>query len=320
MLIIRTLQPGRPRGTTLIELMVSTGVYAFLVLALFAIMRSGTNAWKAVEARGQAQAQVRTFDRDAIFELRRTSLASIVLFGYNSGDSYQHGIAFESAMNDADNPAVLHDPLQFWSSPVPGQPCPNIEWQRWVLYYITRPNSTEHANDYGYTCQTTGINSYTAGAYTDNICPHKWLVRKDIYLKNGANLSIRNNSDLTATGSTGQPFIEGYGSEPTLSGLYAEAGAGSLVSRVRLLAREVLAMNIAIKDGYGNTMSEAAGLIQSGPNEGHLNVANGARGIEIDMKTFRLLDAATIVNVGSGNLSGSPYTIQTNAFIYPMNP
>jgi len=303
----------RKRGATLIELMITVGVYTFIVLALFALTRDGTKGWKSIETRTQVQSQLRNFERDISEELKRTALDSIRFYGMNTGDSYKRGILMLSAMNNRDDVTVLGEPSSFWVDETKDPPEP--KWQRWVLFYLTRPDRDEHVRTYGYACK-----SYDTNPAPDNLCPHKWLVRKDIYL---SAMSANTKTQLTALSKdklvegsgSGRPFIEGNqgaGDEPTEAQLFAlQTTSGSLVARTRILARDILSFSFNVLD--------AAGAPLPTPVNAKGAIKTGGKIVLFDVKAFKVTEAQGLISVGESDMSSSTFTVQLDNRVIPQN-
>lgn len=300
-----TIEAGRRsrrRGATLIELLISTGVFSFIAIALFALMRDGTRNWQAVEARSNVQTQLRTFERDITEELQKCQLSSVRIYGYNTGESYQHAIVFKSAMNETDNASRLGAPILFQLGAE--IPVPQIHWQRFVLYYINRPTDAQHMADYGFTCATSATSPNP-----DNICPHKWLIRKDISLS--ANLTqAADFTDASKNGGVG-PLIESGGVDSSLL-MFPPPGQPAPVGnvwRLKVLARDILAFNLGVSDAAGTSVGvDASGAPKSGGTV-----------IHYDIKTVKLMEAASMLRIGNSDLSQSQYTIQLDNAATPVN-
>jgi type II secretory pathway pseudopilin PulG len=324
------------RGATLIELLVSIAVYSFLTLGLLALTRNATDSWRAVDARDAVQSQLRVFERDITAELKRASLSSIVFYH----QSYQHAICFKSAMNDINNNSKptgpVGDPLTFWANPAQAWPN-NVTWQRYTMYYITRPSAAQHQHDYGYTCagyNSTNPSGGGGGNPVDNICPHKWLIRKDLLLA----ANITKNTDV-------KKYIEPIGSEPDLlngsQNLYGELTGGNHmqdIARIRIIGREVLSLNFSTLDADGNSVAlQANGQINNGPSGAHaqlsyselqpiaankINAAYPVTTISYDAKAMKLLEAMQMISLGKTgtDYSKSAFTIQLDDRVSPENP
>jgi len=317
----------RRRGTTLIELMITVGVYSFLVISLFSLTQQGTSNWHSIESRANVQSSLRSAERDMITEIRRSSYSSLVI---NMNTGYQHAILVKSAMNTVDNVNVLGDPLNFIVDNTAQPPVP--KWQRYVLYYVTRQSFNDHMANYGFVCAAPSGNS-------DDICPHKMLVRKDVMLaaaQPSATQPLFGATPNTVHNTSEYDYIEAAGQEADQTNLYAEAaGSGApfsnpYIQRVRVLANNILSFNVGVFASDGVTpVATPANLLPTTPSI-----------IEFDLKAFKMTEAAQFVAVGSQSLvtypggpgSGppgtnttyetatAPFSIQLDNRVVPQNP
>ena len=303
-------------GTTLLELLIVTSIFSFLALATFVLFHHGSAFWLAVQQRSAMQGQLQRFQREISAELRRTSRSSIFLWGYSPNDSYKRGICCKSAMNDVRDPTRLGDPIAFQVDDHQNPPVP--AWQRWVLFYVTRMDQGQHLDTYGYVCASYSGDQKVA----DNVCPHKWLVRKDIYLTYKNKPTIEKRADLVdpaRNGTVGLPFIEGskdgIGSEPTTAGLSTQQegqAPGSLVRRARVVATDVLTFNFAVKTPMGGD----TGIDSLGHILGNT--------VAFDVRALKMVEAQASstgpANIGIADMSRSVYTLQLDNRVTPENP
>lgn len=312
-----TRSPGWGRqGATLLELLIVTSIFSFLALATFVLFHHGSATWVAVQQRSAMQGQLQRFQREISSELRRTSRSSVFLWGYSPNDSYKHGICCKSAMNDVRDVTRLGDPVAFQIDDSQNPPVP--AWQRWVLFYVTRMDQGQHLNTYGYVCSSYSGDQKAA----DNVCPHKWLVRKDIYLTYKNKPTIEKRADLvdpTRNGTSSLPFIEGggdgIGGEPTTAGLSAQQenqAPGSLIRRARILATDVLTFNFAVKTPTGGD----TGIDSLGHILGNT--------VAFDVRALKMIEAQASssgpAQLGTTDMSRSVYTLQLDNRITPENP
>jgi hypothetical protein len=141
------------KGTTLVELMVACAIFSALAVSVFSILRYGTRNWRSIESRNSVQVEIRKAEFDLNKEVSRTALSTLIAYPWTGVTDYRHALLFQTAA-DLEGIKITTDENG------------NLQWQRWLLYYIIRPP--------GDTCAAPGG--------TDNICPHKWLVKKDIAL------------------------------------------------------------------------------------------------------------------------------------------
>ena len=329
------------RGATLIELMITCGVFSFIVIALFALTRDGTEGWKSVDARSAVQSALRNFERDITTELRRTSLTSIRIWNANNNtsDSYRTAIVMKSATsspvdpNDPNVPSPLGAaayPESFFVENTTNEKYPKPNWQRWVLYYLTRPGRDQHMKEYGFLCS-----SYDKEVNPDYKCPHKWLVRKDISYVSTLFSTKEDLVNGDKNGTSGKPFLDGTGgwggelNEEELKRAHSGEGGtqtGSLVVLApRILAKNILTLRIGVE-------VDAAGM----PTEPV---------ISFDVKAFKVLETQRTLAIGQADLDtdtssyttktdqaglsvkqyaasgeNSAYTVQLDNKVIPMNP
>lgn len=186
----------RRSGTTLVELMLACTVFSVIVVTVFGVLRYGTRHWRSIEDRNAIQVEIRKAEFDIIREVTRSSLDTVITYPWTGVSDYRHALALKTAMS-------LDSPEPYFVTNEEGKP----QWQRWVLYYIIRPP--------GDGCAPPGG--------TDNICPHKWLIRKDIAL-NGINSASDIPTYLTTTITATEPHV----------------------LKAYLLAKDILSFNIAV--------------------------------------------------------------------------
>ncbi|MCL5774267.1 MAG: hypothetical protein M1536_07825 [Firmicutes bacterium] len=178
---------GRKSGTSLIELLVATGIFGLLVITVFAIFDIGSRSYYSAETRGVLQGDVRRAEYFLSNELRESTFNYFNdVYYYPSGGlhSGNHALAFKTAV---DYNRASPTRYRFVTDPASGAPV----WQGWTIYYIIRPP--------GDTCPVSPDQDW------DDVCPHKWLIKKVVTL-NSVN-TVRDletfiNTDLT-TGQAG---------------------------------------------------------------------------------------------------------------------
>ena len=160
------MKPGSS-GFSLIELIVSGGLFALVTGMLFAVLTLGFKTWRTVSARDAAQRQVRRLQLQLTRDIQRAAMNSITLaptadFAGVNGGNFDGGIIWFQSNVDLVSGQAIRDP-----SAVPIQ-------QNTVVYYLTKPSNALHTSRYGYSCQTW---SGAGSANPDEVCPHKALVR-----------------------------------------------------------------------------------------------------------------------------------------------
>lgn len=221
------LPDRRSRGATLTEVIITTGIFSLLVLALFAVMKYGVRSWKNIEARNSVQTQLRKVELFLLEDLKRSSFAQLRVetmpegWAAGSADALvgveKHGpeVWFLSALDDSGE--------QFLRTS-DGNP----DWQRNVLYYCVKPSDAWHQATYGFLCQP---DSAKVDNLYDTWCPHKWLIRKE----------IRQTSLLDETS------IQNYLTTPTSRDLEYMKTTEPDLERVQVLADTLLIFRVTLK-------------------------------------------------------------------------
>lgn len=177
-------------GATLVEVIITTGVFSVLMLTLFSVVQYGMDSWRSIEGRQVTQTMMRKIGVFAMDDIRRGSLSKmglIYLNGYNAGDKRTgvYGTGSSGTTNLGDNKAHFGQAV-FLSSAYNSQASPdaggaalfrrdgdgNPQWDKTILYYAALMDNNEHIKKYG-----GGIKELCGGAAS---CPHKWLIRREI--------------------------------------------------------------------------------------------------------------------------------------------
>lgn len=143
---------------TLLELILSTGLFAMLILVFGAMLTLGLRAWRNMEARHMAERDLRQSSFQLLKDLKgsrpdriRTSLLSNL-----DGQV----LWFSTSLRRNGEPCRDPD----------GEPI----WQGTIVYYLIRPDAAWHIQLYGSAC-----NSWS-GPGPDAFCPHKLMIRRRI--------------------------------------------------------------------------------------------------------------------------------------------
>lgn len=250
--------PRRRRGATLTEVIITTGIFSLLVLALFAVMKYGIKSWRNIESKNTVQTQLRKVELFLLEDLKRASFDWIRV--KNMPPLWVAGSSKALTGVEAHGPAVwflsaMDQDATFFTRDAEGKP----QWQRNVLYYVTKPTDAWHEKKYGFTCkQRTGA---TSDSY-DTYCPHKWLIRKEI-LQDTLLTSAEIPTYLTAP--DGYDLMDQMSLEPNLK-------------RVQMLADSLLVFRITLKkpevlvDLKAFRTLEAGDLLQIGTSSLDTNV------------------------------------------------
>ena len=177
-------------GATLVEVIITTGVFSVLMLTLFSVVQYGMDSWRSIEGRQVTQTMMRKIGVFALDDIRRGSLSKmglVYLNAYNAGDKKigAYGTGTSGTTNLGDGKGHFGQAI-FMSSAYNSQATPdaggaalfrrdgdgNPLWDKTILYYAAVMDNNEHIKKYG-----AGIKEL-CGGYTS--CPHKWLIRREI--------------------------------------------------------------------------------------------------------------------------------------------
>jgi hypothetical protein len=151
----------RPRGTTLLETVVSLGIFSLLSIVLFSAFKLGTDLWRSVDSRTEGLGRIQLCNQRLTGDIVNTAAEEIRskrVPGSGNGDA----IWFLSNLD----PTIGDPLLERYRRDDDGAPL----WQRNIIYYLIRP--ANHDAMVGQSCQ---VDSNPEG---DAICPHKMLIRK----------------------------------------------------------------------------------------------------------------------------------------------
>lgn len=151
-------------GTSLIELLVATSIFGMLVVTIFAIFNFGSKSYYSTETKGILQKDVRRVEYFLSNELRESTFNYFNdIYKYPSGGfhSGNHALAFKTAV---DHNPTSSTRFRFITDSATGAPV----WQGWIIYYIIRPTDD--------TCLPSPDLDW------DDVCPHKWLIKKIVTL------------------------------------------------------------------------------------------------------------------------------------------
>ena len=179
-------------GATLVEVLITTGVFSVLMLVLFTVVQYGMDSWRSIEGRTVTQTMMRKVGVFAMDDIRRASFGGLGLAVYEqynpsnvkkvlTGDKidepkkphYGQAIWMLSAYNEngggsgTTGSGVISASERFSRS---DSGIPN--WNKNVLYYVSTVGPKLHKDKYGGTIKDICGNSES--------CPHKWLIRCEI--------------------------------------------------------------------------------------------------------------------------------------------
>ena len=98
---VRLVRFRRSRGTTLIEVLISTAIFSFVIISIFLVFRLGTNYWKAIRVQKILQDSAKYAIDDMYKELKRTNKNTVtyVSFKNNDPDFHRDILIFFSSTN-----------------------------------------------------------------------------------------------------------------------------------------------------------------------------------------------------------------------------
>jgi len=144
----------RFRGVTLLEMMIGISMFMLLMVVLFGIFNAFLRNWRAAEARDEVHRKFLRFSNNIEKELVKSDIETV-----RCGMEKDRGwVAFKTNIDINGNPVCDNQ----------GYPV----WKRSIIYYTIRPEEDS--------CSPSGTDK-------DLICPHKFLIRKDIDDPNATN-------------------------------------------------------------------------------------------------------------------------------------
>lgn len=280
------------------------GVFAFLMISSIAIMNIGTGGFRGVESKADVARQLNRFEADVTTELKRASRASVGVYTPNS--DYRWALWFKTAMNSPDAVDASFQPLAPMGNAIMPMTDANGEavMQRYILFYITRMDQAKHLAEYGYLCGSYGT---TGGP--DVTCPHKWVVKKEIYLKKlqttgddtiglqSEASSVTNLRDSSLHLLTDTPVTQ-----DSILGESDLVTPNSVVHRATIVAQNVLSFEVT-----------RLAVSESDPTGTAPTVSATGPIVLFDLKVFKSLQASRVTSAGvasSANItfSGSAST------------
>ena len=277
-------KPVNKRGFTLIETLLSLGMFSVMAILLFQATRQGTQAWRNVETRFEAQMNLRRAEATLLQDLKGCSRASVNVTRVPSGgDAVWFLTATNTQVTFAGNEttgAIQRDPNDGTAL-----------WQRNVIYYLARPTAATH-NDIskGTSCAADPSDTSTLGT-EDRYCPHKMLIRKVV--------ALPGFSSTVAEPSIGAG-ISAYLTEPlgfSTANMLAEAFLDNPLAAPQPPAPKIVAPNLL------SFRITRVGLF-----------------VQVDLRAVRILEAQKEVGVGVTPLDTSRYILQHQFLVLPSNP
>jgi len=167
----------KTKGTSLLEMFVAVTIFSIAVFSIFSLYEYGTRNWKSMDEKNRIQTDIRKvfmfltkdIQNSTFGRFEGSAISGIKVYTTN----YTHAICLQSAIDDNNYFIINED-----KKPV----C-----QKYILYYIIRPPESFEWKDTGLegNWQDPGYGhniclSKGTPQNPDNICPHKWLIRKEL--------------------------------------------------------------------------------------------------------------------------------------------
>ncbi len=275
------------KGSTLVEVMITTGLFSVLMVVLFSVFRYGSEQWRVIEGRSKLQTMMRKVETFMLDDVRRASYDFLAVpnmpGNWKAGDRSTLKSAFEAGSPKAGSAFWCLSPVGYDTNGnvvVARDNDGQLIWDHNVLYYVTELTDGFHTQIYGY-----GKAKCPSGK-----CPHKWLIRKEI------NQSKLLKPKTGGTGGCSGIYAEDFMTAPS-SGNYAKQMLSSNertkgLTRVSCLAENVLAFTVTLD--YPT--------------------------VAIVLKTFRVEEASKNAGLSSSQMTeDSVYTVQYSTRLVPNN-
>lgn len=294
---------NRTLGATLVEVIITTGVFSVLMLVLFSIVQYGMDSWRSIEGRSVTQTMMRKIGVFAMDDIRRGSFSQLGVGRYTnyspssvtatvgtavSGSKapvYGQALWMLSAYNDA---APGSGGNVYFPRSDDGKP----SWSKNVLYYVSVINDDLHQQKYGGTIAALCGN--------ENACPHKWLIRRE----------ISNGTLLT------QEEIKKYIVQPDTSGKLFEIKDG--VTKTQVLADCLVAFRVIADKPSVTLVIKSARLEELRRQQQVTGTSIGGRSSESEVAT----NAKALKNLDTMSDAASrlgSYTLQYDITVIPHN-
>jgi hypothetical protein len=210
----------RTRGGTLIEAMVTVGVFSILLVLIFVVFKKGFLALEIANGRRDAQFSLNKAHIWLKRDLEKASSSEVDFKRVpmaGNGDAIWFLSAEDPSITDPDQTFVHHEET--------GEPV----WQKNVLYYLVRPSDYQSVSNQ----KSASIDPDPEG---DFFAPHKFLIRKEIDL-------VAGNTSDNPEPLLSQSEIDQYITAPTdytLEPFATEAG----VIDYKLIADKLLSFQV----------------------------------------------------------------------------
>ncbi|MCR5662532.1 MAG: prepilin-type N-terminal cleavage/methylation domain-containing protein [bacterium] len=275
------------KGSTLVEVMITTGLFSILMVVLFSVFRYGSEQWRVIEGRSKLQTMMRKVETFMLDDVRRASYDYLAVpnmpDGWKAGDHSKLESAYSSGTPKAGSAFWCLSPLGYDSNGnvyVSRDNEGKLIWNHNVLYYVTELTDGFHRQIYGY-----GIGQCPPGK-----CPHKWLIRKEI--NQDKLLKPKTGGTGGCSGVRAEDFMTAPSSGNYAKQMLSSGERGKGLERVSCLAENVLAFTVSLD-------YPTVGIV---------------------VKTFRVEEASKNAGLSSSQMTeDSVYTVQYSTRLVPNN-
>ncbi len=273
-------------GSTLVEVMITTGLFSILMVVLFSVFRYGSEQWRVIEGRSKVQTMMRKVETFMLDDVRRASYDYLAVphmpDKWNPGDHSKLEAAFKAGTPKAGSAFWCLSPIHYDSNgnlSVSRDDDGKLTWDHNVLYYETELSDGFHRQIYG----------FGKDECPKDKCPHKWLIRKEI------NQNKLLKPDVGGDSGCADVSAEFFMTAPQ-GGNYAQKMLANERSkgleRVSCLAENVLAFTVSLD-------YPTVGIV---------------------VKTFRVEEASKNKGMSSSQMTeDSLYTVQYSTRLVPNN-
>jgi hypothetical protein len=312
---------------------ITTSVFSFMVLSLFAIMRFGVRSWRNIESKAEVQTQLRKVELSLLPDLKAASYAGMEVAlitdsgaattsgttssSFDSSNRTGHGnvIWFLSAINTDGKFSRDSDGNAQWSSTTDndrrglferldtGQNQGQPDYHRAVLYYCIRPTNTAFRQrfQYDHPCESKPDVSSANPIQSDT----QWSTSQSQYddycphqwlIRKEIKLNpAQSEAASLPTLDEIKPFLTQPG-DKKLTEMFSETSTDSSGQQISVLDADVLADSLVV-----------------------FRAAMVKPEVLVDVKAFRALESGDILAIGRQALSSSTFTVQYDARVVPNN-
>ncbi len=307
-------------GATLVEVLITTGVFSVLMLVLFTVVQYGMDSWRSIEGRTVTQTMMRKVGVFAMDDIRRASFGGLGVASYDKYNpsslkkvvtgkeidqskqpNYGQAVWMLSAYNDNSSiPGSIDSEVASAAERFSRSDSGIPNWNKNVIYYVSTIGPNLHKEKYGGTME-----DICGGPES---CPHKWLIRCEV---------LKNASALLGESNVGKYIVQ-----PENSGGQINLFTGELAKdcKIQILADCIVAFRVITNKPEVTLVIKSARLAE-------LRRAQQQRGMSLgkelkheenvdisNAQALRKLDTLS----GASNRVGA-YTLQYDITVIPRN-